>query len=476
VNTRQEHISRKFYLCRLVRLEFASRRDSRLLKKKHVFLVAALIICSGQIMHAQLNPIYNGPATLGYPANPGGFQAYPSNIVPGGWGISTPIAPAPEVTPGITPTNELVPSTGKQNVIEEATHKLWHLILTVQFGVYYDSNIFITEEHPISDTVFEAAGGFTFELGDYRDKANNFLVLRYLATGYIYTDHSSLDGVNQDVVFNGQYRLGSRTTLQANLAFSYLDGPDRLAGTYTSRYLVDGLVRLLYDLSDKTQLHAEFEQISDIYPDQLNSFEYIGRFGIDYLITPKISLGGEGVIGYLDPQDGGQSVYGQARLRVSYRMTQKFAFLASAGWEIRDYTSLDYIKATPVFDIGFDWAPFVDTDITLTAFRRVFASPVQFGEDFTATGLQVGVSQRFFQRFTATVYAGYENDAYHRNQSHTFESGRTDDFVFLRPSISYDWGGWFRAVVYYQFDRNSSTIDGASFNDNRVGIQLIFAF
>jgi Putative beta-barrel porin 2 len=223
-------------------------------------------------------------------------------------------------------------------------------------------------------------------------------------------------------------------------------------------------------------LHAEFEQISDIYPSQLNSYEYIGRIGIDYLITPKISLGGEGVIGYLDPQDGGQTLYGQGRLRASYRITQKFSFLASAGFEIRDYQSLNYIAATPVFDLGFDWSPFVDTNISLTAFRKVFASPVQLGENFTATGLQVGASQRFFQRFTAAVYAGYENDTYHRNQSGALESGRNDDYVYVRPSISYDWGGWFRAVVYYQFGRNSSSLDAGSFNDNRVGMQVIFAF
>ena len=87
-----------------------------------------------------------------------------------------------------------------------------------------------------------------------------------------------------------QYRL-DRLTPQSNLSFSYLDGPDRLAGTFTTSYLIDGLVRLLYDYSDKTQLHAEFEQLTDIYPSQLDSFEYVGRLGADYEITPKIKLG-----------------------------------------------------------------------------------------------------------------------------------------------------------------------------------------
>jgi hypothetical protein len=115
-----------------------------------------------------------------------------------------------------------------------------------------------------------------------------------------------------------------------------LDGPDRLAGTFTTQYLIDGLVRLLYDYSDKTQLHAEYEQIADIYPSQLNSYEYIGRLGADYAFTPKIKLGLEGVIGGLQIEQGGGSIYGQLRLRAAYKLTEKLTFLASAGAEIID--------------------------------------------------------------------------------------------------------------------------------------------
>jgi Putative beta-barrel porin 2 len=454
--------------------------------KKHVLLVAALIICSRGIGQAEASSSF--PISLFNSVNTGGNdslnvalqlpQEQTMNWANGGYGVPNPPTIGQPSNYGPQPTNELVPG-GPKNVIEEATHKLWRLILTIRFGVYYDSNIFITEEHTKSDTVFQAAGGFSFELGDYRDLVNNFFLLKYLATGYIYTDHSDLNGVDQDALLRAQYRFGNFTA-QSNIAFSYLTGPDRLAGTYTSHYFVDGLFRLLYDLSDKTQLHAEFEQITEIYPSQLNSYEYIGRAGVDYLITPKIKLGVEGVIGSLHLEDGGESFYGQGRLRAAYFMTEKLSFLGSVGVEVRDYGNRNLVKVTPVFDLGVNYTPFVDTNFGLTAFRKVFASPVEVGQVFTGTGVQGSVSQRFFQRFTAAVFVGYENDDYHTSSfnsvSNAFTNNRTDNFFYVRPSLSYDIGGWFRTTVYYEFSRNSSSLDSASFNDNRVGMQVIFAF
>jgi Putative beta-barrel porin 2 len=434
---------------------------------RRVFLLAALIICSPSLIEAQSqSPITANPAA-------GGFQPYPPTI-------NTPIGPPieynPELsaTPQLAPTNELLPGE-KKNVIEEAAQQLWRLILTVQGGVYYDSNIFITQNHPTSDTVFQVAAGFTFEIGDYRAKTNNYLTLKYLATGYLYTDHSDLDGVDQQFELHGQYRF-DRLTAQTNISFSYLDGPDRLAGTFTTSYLIDGLFRLLYDYSDKTQLHAEFEQITDIYPSQLNSFEYIGRFGADYLITPKIKLGAEAEIGSLHLESGGESLYEQARLQAAYKYTEKLTFLGSAGVEVREYGARNLTKVTPVFDLGVNWSPFVGTTLGLSAFRRTFASPVEVGQVFEATGVQGTVSQVFFQRFTLVVSAGYENDSYQASAANAVNISRNDNYVYVRPNLSYSIGGWGTATLYYQFGRNSSSINGASFNDNRVGVQIIVAF
>ena len=440
--------------------------------RKSILLMVTWLLCSARLVQAQSqNPISMNPAA-------GGFQANPPATTPGGWGASTPIGPAPEYNPEAqpAPANELIGGGGgKKNIIEEATQKLWRLIFTVQGGVYYDSNIFLSETNTKGDTVIELAGGVSFELGDYRAQANNFVTAKYLATGYIYTGRPDLNGVDQQFVVHSQYRF-DRLTLQGNLSFNYLDGPDRLAGTFTTQYLIDGLVRLLYDFSDKTQLHAEYEQIADIYPSQINSFEYIGRLGADYAITPKIKLGLEGVVGDLQIQDGGSSIYGELRLRAAYKLTEKITFLASAGAEIVSYSDRDLIKVTPVLDLSAQWTPFVGTTFGLTAFRKIWASPVEVGQVFTATGVQGAISQVFFQKLTAAAYVGYENDQYNPSGAHAVNINRTDNYVYVRPNLTYTIGGWCNLVLYYQFSHNDSTLRGASFDDHRVGGQVIFAF
>lgn len=439
--------------------------------RNSVLLIASLVLCSTQFLHAQSqNPITINPEA-------GGFQANPPLSTPGGWPIVSPVGPAPEYNPEAQPeaTNELIGGEGKKNIIQEASQRLWRLILTVQGGVYWDSNIFITQTHPTGDTVIQLAGGFTLELGDYRQKDKNYLTLKYLATGYIYTGHSTSDGVDQQFELHGQYRW-ERLTAQGNLSFSYLDGPDRLAGTFTTSYLIDGLFRLLYDYSDKTQLHAEFEQITDIYPSELNSFEYIGRLGADYELTPKIKLGAEGVIGDLQGQGGSNSIYGQALLRAAYKLTEKVTFLGNVGVEVVHYDGRDLTKVTPVFDLSAQWTPFLGTGFGLTAFRRIFASPVEVGQVFTATGVQASASQTFFQRLTAGVFVGYENDQYNASVINAPDINRTDNYVYVRPNIIYTIGGWCNIVLYYQFSHNNSSVAGASFDDHRVGGQVIFAF
>jgi hypothetical protein len=441
---------------------------------RNFLLVVTLLICSGRLVLGQSeNPISANPGA-------GGFQANPPNTMPGGFGVNTPIGPAPEYNPEGQPAaaNELIgggKGGEKKNIIQEATQKLWRLVFTVQGGVYYDSNIFLSENNPKGDTVIELAGGATFELGDYRNLENNFVTLKYLATGYIYTGRSDLNGVDQQFVVHSQYRF-DRLTLQGNLNFNYLDGPDRLAGTFTTQYLIDGLVRVLYDYSDKTQLHAEFEQISDIYPSQLSSYEYIGRLGADYQISPKIKIGVEGVVGDLQVQSASHSVYGQLRLRAAYKMTEKLTFLASGGVEVVNYAGNDVTKVLPVFDISAQWSPFVGTTVGFSAFRKVFASPVELGDVFTATGVQASFSQTFFQRLAAGVYVGYENDQYGAVTANAVNTSRADNYVYVRPNLTYSIGGWCNLVLYYQFNHNDSNLHGASFDDHRVGGQVIFAF
>jgi Putative beta-barrel porin 2 len=379
------------------------------------------------------------------------------------------------IAPEQAPANELLPSE-KKNVVEAATAKLWRLIFTIGAGVFYDDNIFISHTDRKADTVFTIDGGFAFELGDYRNQADNYLIAKYLVTGYLFTRNTGQDSADQDAVLRDQYRFGN-FTFQNQITFDYLNGSDRTVGTFVTRYLLDGSVKLLYDVSPKTQLFAQFEQVSSIYRAELSSYEYIGRVGVDYLITPKIKLGVQGVVGDLVQQNGPSSLYGQGELRAAYQYTEKLTFRGAAGFQVTSYSNSDLIKLTPVFELGADYQAFVDTKFSLTAFRKIFASPLVAGQFFTGTGVSFTAEQKFLQRITADITVGYEHDSYNSTGGPgSFNIGRDDDYVYIRPSLTYNFRQWLSITVYYQYSRNSSTISSDTFYDNRVGGQISFTF
>lgn len=445
--------------------------------RNHLLIIFALAFCfqrNSQAQDAFPAPSFTNDNTqqiapLGPLQNPATGITTP--MMPGGTDLDGQINPG---NAGPAPANELLP-TGQTAVVQEPTQKLWRLTYTLGTGLFYDDNLFITQTNKKPDTVFTIDGGGDFELGDYRDQINDFLTANVLVTGYLYTRNPAEDSADQYASLQGQYRF-SNFTFQTNLLYEYLNQPDRFVGTITSVYVIDGNFGLLYDLSPKTQLHAGFEQITNLYQNFLNSFEYIGRFGADYLITPKIKLGLEGVVGSLHQEGSAPSFYGQARLRAAYAYTGKLTFRASVGEEIRHYSGNHEVKGTPVFSLGVDWNLFVDTVVSLTASRQVIASPLSAGEDITGTGAQFTLSQKLLHRFTGAIVLGYENDKYNFTTTNTGNTTRVDNYVYAGPTLTYTFKKWLTASVYYQFRRNASNGVGESFTDNRIGDQISVTF
>jgi hypothetical protein len=401
------------------------------------------------------------------PLNPGSGTTQ-GPILPTGTDLNNQLNPAP------IPANELLPNSQK-NVVETVSQKLWRLTFTFGTGVFYDDNLFITRFNRQSDTVFTLDAGAAFELGDYRSQIDNFLIAKYLVTGYLFTDHTTEDSADQDVVINGRYRF-SNFTFDSNILYDYLNGPDRLVGTFINRQLIDGRFRLTYDLSPKTQLYGEFEQITNIYESFLNSFEYIGRVGVDYQITGKIKLGIQGVVGSLQQEGSFSSIYGQGRLHISYQYTEKLNFDATVGGEYRQYSGGSKSEGDPVFTLGLTYRPFVDTTFSLNAFRSEFASPLFTAQDFVGTGVSFTLTQKFIDRFTASLAFGYEHDDYTPTNSSVANINRDDDYVFVRPGLTYSFKNWLTVTIYYQYSRNSSSQSLSGYYDNRVGGQISIFF
>ncbi len=345
----------------------------------------------------------------------------------------------------------------------------WKISPIAAVGVVFDDNIYLSNTNRVSDIIWSVGGGLAFEIGDYRNLEENYLIAQWVGTGYFYSQNPGQNAFNQDASLLGQYRWNQ---LKGQLESSYqnITGPERQVGAFTTRQVISNTLRFTYDYTDKTSFEAEAGQTTQIFETYLNQYDYYGKLAADYKIFPKIKLGLEGVFGILAVEDSNLQYYQQVRLRGSYAVTGKIDLRMSVGVETREYAGGDDMRITPVFSLGGEYRPFDGTSITLLGFRNVSGSSSVNDQDFIATGVTLGIKQRI-QKYTVGISAGYENDTYYGTTSDS-ETNRVDNFIFVRPTISYDFIEWLKVEVFYEYRNNDSTYVNNAFYDNRVGIEL----
>ncbi len=338
----------------------------------------------------------------------------------------------------------------------------------------YDDNIFISNTNRVADVIWSVTAGLAFELGDYRNLKENFLIAEWYGTGYFYTENPQQNAFNQAAALLGQYRW-NKLTGQIESRYQYLTGPDREVGAFTQRQLFVNAIRFDYNYSDKTAFDAEFLQNTQIYKTYLDQYDYRFKAGGDYRILPKLKLGAEGAVGILDVEDSPLQYYQQLRARLRYEATGKLAFKASGGIEFREFQGMSGVKLEPVFSLGLEYTPFDGTLISLSGYRNVVGSNSLQGQNYVATGVQFSIQQRVLQKFSVGIAFGYENDTYFATES-GIESNRVDNFIYARPSVSYTIADWVKTGIFYEYRNNDSNISFDSFYDNRVGMELNLAF
>ena len=363
------------------------------------------------------------------------------------------------------------PEMSLVEVPEEAEDRMWRLRPYLKTGVTYDDNIFITNTNRTADIIYNVEGGFSFELGDYRNLQNNYLLLEYLATGFFFSNHSAQNSLNQALNFLGQYRI-NQLAIQYESVFQSLDGADRQVGAFTSRMLFFNALRFVYEYSEKTDLDFEANQRTNYYPEQLSSYTWETRTAFDYKILPKTKIGLQAILGLNQAQDSPDRWYQTLNARAAYDLTGKLVVKSSVGIQFNEYIGGgEPIRIIPVFALGAEYLLTPKTTFSLTAYRNMQASPSLEGQDYIATGGEAGIQQEFLENLAFGLAAGYENDTYVANTT-AVQASRVDNFYFFRPSLSYSFLKYLNAILSYEYRANSSNFSQDSWFDNRVNIEL----
>ena len=382
--------------------------------------------------------------------------------------------------PVTDPNVDAVPTFGEPEidtvvVPQEAENRLWRIRPYVKTGVTYDDNIFITETNRTGDIIYNLEGGFSFELGDYRDLQNNYLLLEYLGSGFFFMNHPAQNSFDQNLSLLAQYRV-TQLAIQLESTYQTLNGADRQAGAFTSRSLFFNALRFVYTKSEKTDLEFEINQSTNLYPDQISSYISEAQLSFNYKVQPKLSLGLEAILGLDQAQDSPDQVYQTLNALCAYDIAGKLMLKASVGLQLNQYVSGgENMRIIPVFSVGAEYQLFQKTSLALNAYRNLQNSPSLAGQDYIATGFDIGIKQDLSQKIKIALAVGYENDTYISNLVDV-NASRVDNFYFFRPGVSYSFLKYLDANFSYEYRTNASNIPQNSWFDNRLNCELSLNF
>ncbi len=413
---------------------------------------------------------YGQPTAVPY-GQPTALPYGQPTAVPYGQPTTLPYGQPTTLPPG---QEMLLLEEGQVTGLPEESRRRWRIIPLLSGGVVYDDNIFLSNQDPVADVIWTLSFGGVYELGDFRNQTENYLLAQWIGNPAIYTKNSEQNAFNQYAALTLQYRF-NRLVLRLDSRFSHVKGANREVNTITTTTEFRNSLLFRYDYSAKTSFDLTLSQDTSLTEDFQNNSRYEGSAGMNYLIMPETKLGAQGALGVLTSSVDPIQFYQQALARVEYTRLAKLTFTFEAGLQFLEFQGSDKVKIDPIFNLGVQYDPFPGTALVFVGYRNVVSSTTLEGQDFTATGFELRVQQRFLQKFTATVGVGYENDSYFGTTAET-PTDRVDNYLFVRPSLTYAFVDWFSASIFFEFRQNTSTQETNGFDNNRAGIDILTRF
>ena len=392
-----------------------------------------------------------------------------------------PEAEGPEVT---TPT-EYAPEE------VAATPRSFRYAISVDVRGVYDDNVTLSSGANRKGDFYTAVmPQISFGLGDFEDRAENFVFLSYAPSGFFYFDNSDFSTIEQIGSLSGQWRL-RRLTLTLSQEYQSVQSSNlnvaNTGGGFSNQTNLDvgGRRRvtsyatrfgLSAPLTGKTSLRADASySVSD--PEGLiGSSNLSGGLGLDHTYGPKLSLGFGVTAGkQFVEEPSPDTTFQQMNVRATYELTGKMRASGSGGLEFRQSDDGTQNNFSPIFQLALAYAPFDGTQMDISATGRTQNSASAFGQDFTSMQIVFTARQRFLQRIFFSISLGVQNQSYFSTATGV-SSERDDNYYFLAPGIDVRITEFWYAGLFYTHRENDSSLPIFSFDDNQYGIRTTLTF
>ena len=339
-------------------------------------------------------------------------------------------------------------------------------------SMVYDDNIYIQSANKQSDVVWVLSPGLAIGAGDYRVDGDKLLKLDYAPSFLFFQRTTQNDSIDHNGNLSARWQVGRLgMSLQQQLLVS--SGGYFELGNRVQRHIYTTSLLFKYELGGKTSLDMTSRLLVNDYKDLISSREWSQDASVNYQLTGKITVGPGVTFGYRELVREPNQTYEQFSLRAGYVTSGKTQVHASLGGELHQYGGPGGSEFAPVAELGANYKPIDPTTITLQAYQRDQNSVVYLGQNYSTTGFDASIRQRFLHKTFFTAGGGYENLTYHA-ASAAASVGRRDNYYVAHLDFQWTISRHWTVGAFFQHRENNSNIQ--SFSNNQIGLHSAFTF
>jgi hypothetical protein len=212
-----------------------------------------------------------------------------------------------------------------------------------------------------------------------------------------------------------------------------------------------------------------------------NSREWSTLEWLNYQFWPRFS-GGLGVgFGYVDVEEGADSLYERPQGRITWQPTEKLFCQVHGGVEIRQFMGSNAADTlvNPIMDGSVEYRPFETTTLSVSAEHVVSTSDLEDQVTETTT-VGASVDQRLFRRLNLNVGFSFSSATYVSTQSKVSQSniseGRDDDYYSIHVRLGTRILKRGTIAAFYQYSDNLSNRSGFGYSSSQGGLELGYRY
>ena len=190
-------------------------------------------------------------------------------------------------------------------------------------------------------------------------------------------------------------------------------------------------------------------------------------------VTSKMRVALGVTLGFDDIDNNPAQNFQRLLVRGVYVPSEKTSVTLSMGGEWRHFEDGGASVVNPVLNLNASYKAADGTTVSFAAYRSDQTSIRYRLQNYSQTGFDTSLRQRFLRKLFFTFGGGYRYIQY-TGTSDVVSTDRQDDYFFVRSRL--DWNVTERVVieVFYLYRRNISNV--SPFSNNQVGLQSTFLF